>query len=213
MKLKVCGMKHSDNIKEIGILEPDFLGFIFYKKSTRYFEGTIPEIPDSIKKVGVFVNENLTFIQEKVVQYQFDLIQLHGEESVAFCKELKNTLQQTQEDIKIIKVFSIKNEFDFSVLRAYEAHIDYFLFDTKGELPGGNGYAFNWTVLENYPSQKPYLLSGGIGLENATAVEEFLHNKKASKHCFAIDVNSKFEGENNVKKVEDLSSFKTILKI
>ena len=162
MKLKICGMKYPDNILELGALLPDYMGFIFWEKSTRYFNGPIPELPKSIKKTGVFVNESVTNIVAKIIQHDLQAVQLHGNESVAFCTELKKIAPKK---IEIIKVFSIMNTFDFEVLTPFESVCDYFLFDTKGKLPGGNGTTFDWKVLENYPSSKPFFLSGGIGLD------------------------------------------------
>jgi phosphoribosylanthranilate isomerase len=112
--------------------------------------------------------------------------------------------------MEIIKVFSIKDNFDFSVLKDYEAVCDYFLFDTKGKLPGGNGYTFDWSVLENYPSTKPFFLSGGIGLESVEKLKEFM-NSPASKYCYAIDVNSKFELEPGRKDITTLKVFQESL--
>jgi phosphoribosylanthranilate isomerase len=107
-------------------------------------------------------------------------------------------------------VFSIKDTFDFSILKAYEKACDYFLFDTKGKLPGGNGYTFNWEVLKKYPSDKPYFLSGGIGLENVGAIASFLRAPE-SIYCYAIDINSKFEIEPGLKDIEKIKEFKKLL--
>lgn len=199
MKLKVCGMKYKDNIEAVSALQPNFMGFIFYDKSARFFTGQIPKLPYALQKVGVFVNASIAEVKDKVDMYNLDLVQLHGNESPQYCEELKN--------IKIIKVFSIKDVFDFSLLNAYEEVCDYFLFDTKGELPGGNGYAFDWNVLKKYPSTKPYFLSGGIGLDELDKIKEF-KNSSASKYCYAVDVNSKFEIEPGLKKIEELEKFK-----
>lgn len=219
MKLKVCGLKH--NITEVAQLQPDYLGFIFYDKSPRYFNGNMPQLPKHLKKVGVFVNASIAYIIEKTEQYQLNAIQLHGNESVMFCKALKaychsefiseSPLENPKQvQVDIIKVFSIKDSFDFSVLKAYEEVVDYFLFDTKGKQPGGNGYTFNWSVLKNYPSTKPYFLSGGIGLNEVDNVLSFL-SKKESQYCYALDVNSKFEIEAGLKDIEALKQFKQIL--
>lgn len=220
MKLKVCGMKYRDNILEVATLPPDYLGFIFYEKSSRYFDGSIPQLPKNIKKVGVFVNVTKEFILEKINKHHLDLVQLHCEESPQFCSELRVHLNKdvssngkTERDLKnieIIKVFSIKDEFDFSKLKPFENVCDYFLFDTKGKLPGGNGYAFNWNVLKDYPSTKPYFLSGGIGLESIDNIKIFF-DIEASKQCFAIDINSQFEMEAGLKDVEKLKSFRVKL--
>jgi len=202
MKLKICGMKYPDNILEVGSLLPDYMGFIFWDKSARYFDGTLPTLPQSIKKTGVFVNANVKEIIEKVTKYNLQAVQLHGHESIAFCQELKNTLAKS---IEIIKVFSLDSEFDFNQLEPYETVCDYFLFDTKGKLPGGNGTTFDWKVLEQYPSQKPFFLSGGIGLEEIDLVKQIL---KTDLPIYAIDVNSKFEIEAGSKNKEELDRFK-----
>ncbi|RYH75551.1 phosphoribosylanthranilate isomerase [Flavobacteriaceae bacterium 144Ye] len=214
MKLKICGMKYQDNITQVANLQPDYLGFIFYKQSKRYFEGNIPELPKAIKKVGVFVNAEKDYILSKVKTHKLNAIQLHGNESADFCNEIKYQFERSREPndnpIEIIKVFSIKDEFNFDVLKPYEAVCNYFLFDTKGQLPGGNGYTFNWEVLSNYPSQKPYFLSGGIGLNETEDIKSFLRSPK-SKYCYALDVNSKFEIKAGLKNLEELATFKTDL--
>lgn len=223
LKLKVCGMKYSDNITEVAALQPDYMGFIFYKKSARFFEGIMPEIASEIKKVGVFVNASIEAISEKINTYHLDVIQLHGDETAEFCLKLKehhkpiqklNPNRKSTSDgenaIKLIKVFSVDNQFDFEQLKPFEEACDYFLFDTKGAHPGGNGFTFNWNVLKEYPSIKPYFLSGGIGIEELDALKQFLANKE-SQYCCAIDINSKFEIEAGLKNLELLKTFKTNL--
>jgi len=221
MKLKVCGMKYKNNIVKVAQLQPDYLGFIFYEKSSRFFEGIIPNLPKSIKKVGVFVNASIECILEKIETYNLQAVQLHGNESPEYCYKLRvrhsefiseshhENLKQVQIDEKfeIIKVFSIKDNFDFSVLEAYEDICNYFLFDTKGKLPGGNGYTFNWDILKEYPSTKPFFLSGGIGLDEIEKLKAF-NNTEISKYCYAIDVNSTFEIEAGLKNIEKLVEFK-----
>jgi len=188
-------MKYPDNILEVGSLLPDYMGFIFWEKSARYFDGLIPNLPQSIKKVGVFVDETIENVIEKVQKHDLQAVQLHGKESVEFCLNLKTQLAA---NIEIIKVFSVADDFDFSLLAPFEDVCDYFLFDTKGKLPGGNGTTFDWKVLENYPSTKPFFLSGGIGLEEMAAVNEII---KTHLPVYAIDVNSKFEIEPGLKNV------------
>lgn len=206
MKLKICGMKYPDNILEVGSLLPDYMGFIFWKKSARYFDEIIPELLKSIKKVGVFVNASEDEILKKVKKYNLQAVQLHGDESVEFCSDLKEKIDST---IEIIKVFSVNEDFDFSVLKPFESVCDYFLFDTKGKLPGGNGTTFDWKILENYPSTKPFFLSGGIGIDELEQVKQVL---KSNLPLFAIDINSKFESEPGLKKIALLNSFISNLK-
>ncbi|OCB78800.1 N-(5'-phosphoribosyl)anthranilate isomerase [Flavobacterium crassostreae] len=186
-------MKYPENILEIAALQPDYMGFIFWEKSARYFDGVLPELPKSIQKTGVFVQETIPNILQKVNQYHLQAVQLHGNESVAYCTELQKTLPK---NIQIIKVFSVLETFDFNALKPFEPLCDYFLFDTKGKLPGGNGTSFDWKMLENYPSTKPFFLSGGIGLDQMDAVSKILKTKLP---VYAIDVNSKFETEPALK--------------
>ena len=209
MKLKVCGMKYQDNIQAVAALQPDYLGFIFHEASPRQFESSIPELPTTIKKVGVFVNKPIDYVINKIETHQLDAVQLHGDESEAYCSQLMDNCrtERSRGAIKILKVFSIKDSFDFNILKPYEDICDYYLFDTKGKLPGGNGYTFDWRVLKDYPSTKPYFLSGGIGLNELDNVLSFLRRQE-SKYCCAIDVNSKFEIEPGLKDIEKLKEFK-----
>ncbi|WP_298313597.1 phosphoribosylanthranilate isomerase [uncultured Aquimarina sp.] len=209
MKLKVCGMKYRENIETVAGLQPDYLGFIFYEKSPRNFDQDIPELPETIKKTGVFVDASIDFILEKVKKYNFKAIQLHGNESAEYCKELTNTINRSDESgknkIEIFKVFSIKDEFDFEILNPYEGIVDYFLFDTKGKEKGGNGYTFDWNVLKNYNSTTPFILSGGIGLQEIEKIKAIL---KTDLPIYAVDVNSKFEIKPGLKNIRDLEEFK-----
>lgn len=210
MKLKVCGMKYPDNIGSVAGIEPDYLGFIFYEKSPRNFDTYIPQIPDHIKTTGVFVDASIEFVIEKVKKYNFKAIQLHGSETSEYCQQIKSQLSSHVEPVEIWKVFSIKNEFDFDHLLPYEGIVDCFLFDTKGKEKGGNGYTFDWSVLEGYPSSTPFILSGGIGLGEIASLSSFLKTP-VSNYLKAVDVNSKFEIEPGLKHIEQLKEFKKIV--
>lgn len=205
VKLKICGMKEIKNIKEISTLNPDYLGFIFWEKSKRNMTlGAIPELPETTKKVGVFVDASIQEIAIKINQYQLDIIQLHGNESVIFCKNVKKL------GVEVIKVFSIDSNFNFSVVKEYVFAVDYFLFDTKGKLPGGNGITFDWNILENYHYNIPFFLSGGIGNTEIDGLKEFLKSP-AAKKCYGIDVNSRFEKKPGIKNKIKLQKFKKLL--
>ena len=197
MKLKVCGMKFQSNISKISELKPDFMGFIFWSKSKRFFNEKSILISNKINKVGVFVNQDYDFIEEKINNFKLDFVQLHGEEDYQFCKKIKNRC-------KVIKVFNIGTNFDFKILNSFESVCDYFLFDTKGDSYGGNGIKFNWKLLKKYPSKIPFLLSGGIDLTDFT---EILKIKELEIPLIGIDINSKFElkpGLKDIKKVKEL---------
>lgn len=198
--IKICGMKYPENILEVASLLPDYMGFIFWEKSARYFDGSIPNLPKSVKKVGVFVDEKVKEIIKKIKKYELQAIQLHGTESVDFFLNLKTEIQKLEnKELEFIKVFSVNDDFDFEKLQPFEEVCDYFLFDTKGKLPGGNGTTFNWKVLENYPSKKPFFLSGGIGVDEMNAVNEIA---ETNLPIYAIDLNSKLEIEPGLKDVK-----------
>ena len=206
MKLKVCGMKYVDNLMMVAQLQPDYMGFIFYDKSKRNFEGVIPKLPKGIKKTGVFVNEYIEIVVSLVQEYQLEALQLHGDESVEYIQELKSHLPK----VEIIKVFGIKDAFDFSILEAYLEEVDYFLFDTKGKERGGNGVKFDWSVLQNYPFEKPFFLSGGIGPSD---VEQIKKIQNSGLPVYALDINSRFESKPGVKNIKEVKNFKNKLAI
>ena len=191
-------MREATNIKELLAVKPDLIGFIFHEKSPRnVVEIPSISIPENIKKVGVFVDKPIKFIQDKITKFQLDYVQLHGKETLEFCKNLQ------EKSIKIIKAFNINKHFNFNKLDNYHTYCDYFLFDASGEFAGGNGVTFNWNLLQNYKGKTPFLLSGGI---NETMVSEI---KKIKHKGFAgIDINSGFETKPAVKDIPKIKKFK-----
>ncbi|MBB6004834.1 phosphoribosylanthranilate isomerase [Arcicella rosea] len=199
-------MRNSDNIKELLELGPDYMGFIFYEKSSRFVgeeldEDLLKSFPNTVKKVGVFVNATQAYILDKVKKYALDYVQLHGEEMPDFCRNLKF------KGVNIIKAFSVDNQFNFGKLLNFKPYCDYFLFDTKGDLKGGNGITFDWSVLRRYDNDKPFFLAGGIDLDNAAQAREL-----AGLKIHSLDVNSKFEISPALKDIEKLSELIKILK-
>ena len=208
-------MKYPENIKKLINLPIDMMGLIFYEKSARY-AGNLPAnelriLPSHIQKVGVFVNASEKAIYDKIKEYDLQMVQLHGDESPGFCREIKNT------GIKVIKAFSIGETDDFKQLHLYENTCDYFLFDTKthltpGPFPqerrvyGGSGEKFDWEMLPSYNGQTPFILSGGIGPEDAESIKKLQHSK-----LYGIDLNSRFETNPGEKNIEKLREF--LLKI
>ena len=206
LKIKVCGMRDETNLSKLVEMKPDFVGFIFYDKSPRFMGDTLSEtllksFPKSIKKVGVFVNANPEFILRTVKKYDLQLVQLHGNEMPDVCRNLKIR------GINIIKAFAIDENFNFTSLNNYKPHCDYFLFDTKGANPGGNGTTFDWSLLNRYDNDKPFFLSGGISLENIEQVVELSGLK-----LYGVDVNSQFEIEPGLKDLSKLQQLFDILR-
>jgi phosphoribosylanthranilate isomerase len=196
VKIKVCGMKYANNILEVAALSPDFMGFIFYPKSIRYVGDNfvLPPISSAIKKVGVFVDKKADAMIDAISRYELDYVQLHGNESVCYCNQIRNKA-------KIIKAFGIDDSFDFSEVQPYAEVCDYFLFDTKTPLLGGSGQRFNRSLLPNYTLSTPFFLSGGldsVDAKDARSIHPML---------YALDVNSKFEDQPALKNSHKLKSF------
>jgi len=195
-------MRLAANIAAVAELQPDYLGFIFYAKSPRLISEVSAElikyIPSEIKTVGVFVNEELEKVKDKVNLLKLKAVQLHGSESPEYCEALKSTFPT----LEVIKAFGIDEDFDFSTLQPYLKAADYFLFDTKTKVHGGSGKTFNWSVLDQYTYTKPYFLSGGIDLEHSTAIK-----KINDERLYALDINSRFETEPGLKDAAKIKEF------
>ena len=192
-------MKYPKNINDVGTLLPDYMGFIFYQNSKRFVGDDFPsksfkKLPKSIKKVGVFVNQSLERMLEIHNKYSFDTFQLHGNESVETCANLK------EKGVEIIKVFLVDNDFDFEQTKPYESVCDFYLFDTKTDNYGGSGVAFNWEILENYTQTKPFFLSGGLGLHNYNQIKKIEHSL-----LIGLDFNSRLEDDKHKKIIEEVS--------
>ena len=206
MRLKICGMREAENIRQLLALQPDYMGFIFYEKSSRFVgeeleEELLKSFPFTTRKVGVFVNPTVAYILEMYKKYELDYVQLHGEELPDFCKHLKH------KGVNIIKAFSVDEDFNFGKLQNYKPYCDFFLFDTKGEKRGGNGTSFDWSILNKYDNEKPFFLAGGIDLEN---VHSALEIKGLKIH--SLDVNSKFEISPALKDINKIEELMNIIK-
>lgn len=195
LKIKVCGMREKSNIQALSALPIDYIGFIFYAKSSRFVEENIAiDIPSSIQKVGVFVNATFEEIKKKVEDHNLQVVQLHGDESPELCKLIKNL------GLTTFKAFGIDDDFEWDSISAYEDVVDYFLFDTKSKAYGGTGQTFNWDKLRDNPYQKPYLLSGGISIDNIREAATFEDDR-----LIGLDLNSKFESSPALKNIDLLT--------
>lgn len=214
LQIKVCGMREPENIRALNALDVDMMGLIFYPKSPRYVRsipvsaGIVPDRAASLlrpkaKFVGVFVNEMPQTVVTHAYNYRLDYIQLHGNETPTYIDNLKRTLiPDILPDVKIIKAISIREADDVKRWRQYEGHIDLLLFDTKCKTVGGSGEQFDWSVLSTYDGDIPFLLSGGIGPQDAESIKQFKHPMFAG-----IDVNSKFEDAPAHKDINKLQNF------
>lgn len=197
--VKVCGMRDGCNIREVEALGPDWMGFIFYPKSPRYVQDVPSYLPANAKRAGVFVDADLEFITQTAERFALDMVQLHGKESPDKIITLRSALP---EGIRIIKAFNIAEREDLQQIKDYTEVADYFLFDTKASLAGGNSSKFNWELLDLYQGSTPFLLSGGIGPDDADAIRSFSHPM-----LYGVDLNSRFESSPAVKDIALLKRF------
>ncbi len=209
MNIKVCGITQLKQLQQLDGLDIDFAGLIFYKDSPRYAGDTInkKDLKNSdfdLKKVGVFVNADYDTIMQVTEDYGLDVVQLHGDETPELCEALSD-------EVEVIKVFGIGDDTASidEMVADYDEVCDYYLFDTKGSdgIAGGTGKLFDWKILAKAKIEKPFFLSGGIGLEDIAKIKAFKH-----PDYYGIDINSKFEKEPGVKDMALLLQFRQGLK-
>lgn len=212
--VKVCGMREPDNIRAVEQLGADWLGFIFWPRSSRYVGAPPAYLPQHAKRVGVFVDADIDEVLQHVTDYGLNLIQLHGHESPDYIQALRSALQlppcrsicndsiAAHDGLRIIKALNVATRADLDVTRPYDGLVDYLLFDTKGPSVGGNGTQYDWSILDAYQGTTPFLLSGGIGPDDAERVCAFHHPLLAG-----IDLNSRFEQSPALKDVSLLRRF------
>lgn len=194
MLIKVCGMREADNIRAVESLGIDWMGFIFWPGSSRFVSERPTYLPSGCKRVGVFVDAALDEVRRKIDEYALDVVQFHGHESPAYVEALT--------DVVRVKAISIASRDDIAQWHHYEGVVDYFLFDTKCRTVGGSGEHFDWTVLDHYDGPVPFLLSGGIGPDDAQRLQAFRHPMLAG-----LDLNSRFELSPGLKDVALLRRF------
>ena len=208
MNIKVCGITEMKQLQQLDGLEIDFAGLIFYKDSPRYVGDKISgkdlkRADLDVKKVGVFVNPEMIDVLDAIDNYGLDVVQLHGDESPEMCEDLSS-------EVEVIKAFRVTDSADIDkMVTPYDAACDYYLFDTGGlkESFGGTGQQFDWSILSKAKIEKPFFLSGGIGLEDAEKIKAFKH-----PDIFGVDINSKFEMGPGVKDMSKVLQFKMAMK-
>ncbi len=206
MIIKVCGMRDTENIERLQQLGVDFMGLIRYSQSKRFVDDSqatkISQLPLRSGTVGVYVNETFENIIKDIIPLRLDVVQLHGDEDVAFAKAILEL------NIKVFKAFQIDEEFEFKRLEPWQELAKqhpaklFFLFDTKSNQYGGSGKKFNWELLDNYNGEVPFLLSGGIKPDDVDRIDGFKH-----KMFMGVDLNSGFEIEPGIKDMSELATF------
>jgi len=197
LKVKICGMREPHNIKEVSMLNPDYLGFIFYSKSPRYMDKNPDAIPEiNAKRVGVFVNADIETIIKKAREFKLSTIQLHGEESPQICSTI------TELGYEVFKAFKIDDNINTKIIEEYKDTCSAFLFDTNTKQYGGSGKKFDWKKLDELAGVGKFFLSGGINHDDVDSIKKLNYD-----NLIGIDLNSKFEVEPGVKNVDMLKTF------
>jgi phosphoribosylanthranilate isomerase len=209
MLIKVCGITSVEQLKDLQLIGVDYAGLIFYPLSPRFVgkhkmqASETKEQQISIRKIGVFVNEQESDLLKLVDDWGLEMVQLHGEETPDFCERISK-------QVKVIKAFRVGTVDEVELMVSpYRAVVDYFLFDTMGEKYGGTGKQFDWNLVSNKALGKPYFLSGGIGADMDKELNDFASTQK---DLYAVDVNSKFEVSPGIKNMGLIRKFVDSLK-
>ena len=187
-------MRDLNNIEAVAACEPDFMGFIWVSKSSRYVgaDFVIPNLPAKTRAVGVFVNESTAHILDLSKKAGFQVVQLHGDEGQEVIDELQAA------GLLVIKAISVVTDDD---IKGLNLRPDFYLFDTKkGSQVGGTGEQFDWSILAAYKLDIPYFLAGGLD-------EASIKEAKQLPGLYALDFNSKLElspGLKDLAKVKDI---------
>ena len=203
MLIKVCGMRDADNIRAVEALGIDLMGFIFYDKSKRNVSVTPAYLPASCQRVGVFVNATPDVILSRVSEFGLTYVQLHGDESLSFVRQLRQCLAaDIPHDVRIVRSVAVASGREAQNARMWDGFADVLLFETPSTGYGGSGVSFDWNLLSSYQGQTPFLIAGGIGMDCIDQLRQFSHQR-----WLGIDLNSRFEIEPAVKDIAKLQQF------
>ncbi len=203
MEIKVCGMRERVNCQQLATtVVPDWMGLIFYPKSPRYVQEEESDWINALalKKVGVVVGEEHELMLQKISTFGLSALQLHGGESIELVQELKATTE-----VEIWKVISVGEDIAWKAMEPFVPHVDRFLFDTASASKGGSGKQFDWGLLEDYPFEKGFMLSGGLTAAHAAAIRDLADR---IPQLLGVDLNSGFELAPGLKDISALQAFK-----
>ena len=196
-KVKICGMTDAANVRSIGELSPDLLGFVLVPTSKRFIDAErVAKIdtPDHIGRIGVFADESAEDILRTLAFARLDGVQLHGNESADYCAALRRLLPRTL----LIKALSGRSESLKTEIRDFEDVCDMLLFDSTAGGQGGSGEMFDHPNLTNAGITKPFLLSGGLDASSVGQSIDALRNTTLA----GFDFNSRIETAPGIKSVE-----------
>ena len=231
MIVKVCGMRVAENIRQISETDVDFLGFIFWPESSRFVNqvrsrgGFIPDYssfakrvselggtPEFLKRVnkpkrvGIFLDDMPQTIVQRIYNFNLDMVQLHADESVVMIENLRRTVDPDIRPVEVIKTIYVDSPSDFDCCAEYAPVVDYFLFYPKGAEKDGTLKKIDWSLLDSYKGDVPFLLGGGIGPDDVDRLLAIRHPQFAG-----VDINVCFETEPGVKDIEQIKQFMNAL--
>lgn len=206
VQVKICGLSTPESMSTAIEAGADYIGLVFYPPSPRHVEIEVAKYlasftPDLIELVGLFVNPTDELLAQVLSQVPLTMVQLHGDESAARVTQIKKKF-----NVPVMKALSIETAEDLAIAKEFDKVADWLLFDAKGEaLPGGNGIAFDWEILNGYRGIRPWMLAGGLTPENvSTAIQQ--------TGAPAVDVSSGVESSAGVKDTGKIRSFITAAK-
>lgn len=192
-------MRDGENIRAAETLGLQWMGFICWNGSARCVTATPTYLPETCRRVGVFVNPDVEYVRQKADELRLQCLQLHGQETPSQCSSLHRLT-----GLPVMKAIPVAGAEDIARARIYNnvEGVDMLLFDTRSDAVGGSGRSFDWTLLHDYDGDTPFLLSGGIGPQDAARIRQFRHPRLAG-----IDLNSRFETSPGVKDIDTLRIF------
>ena len=207
MKVKICGLSTQAGITAALTGGADWLGFVFCAESPRAIDSACAQtlfqtIPENTGKVGLVVNADDAFLDALISAVPLDMIQLHGDETPARCRDIKARF-----NLPVMKAIGIETHKDLAQIADYESVCDMILLDAKPPRGtaqrGGHGQGFDWRVVAGYPWRKPWMLAGGLSADN-------IHQAVAESGAMAVDISSGIE---RIKGVKDPDLIRDFLKI
>ncbi len=207
VKIKICGMRRSEDIEMANRYKPDFVGFVFAQSPRKVSYEQAKELSellsDDIVPVGVFVNDHMKLIVDLFKDGIIEMAQLHGDEDEKYIRNLKDkSIEETGKQIPVINAIEIKDGADYNdgLLKWRDSASDYFILDSGK----GSGKTFDWSLIDKESEffKNSIFLAGGLNSENlALAIEEF--------NPFAVDLSSSvetdgFKDEEKIKEIIEI---------
>lgn len=208
--IKFCGITTHEALSAADKNHAEYVGFMMWEKSPRALNIERARIlslqqPGNLRIVGVFVNPTDEQLKRTLIEVPMDMIQLHGDEDPVRVAAIRSLT-----GLPVMKALRVATREDLFAVPSFESVADWLLFDTKidpkiSSLPGGTGHSFDWQILKDRSFRKPWMLSGGLNVENVARALSILKPD-------AVDVSSGIEDSPGVKNIEKMKDFAAAVK-